>query len=374
MGNAGDRQGRRRLLHLIDTGGPGGAETMFLRLAAGLETRGWDAIPVVSREGWLAAQLRDHGLEPVILPPGTGGRLAYLGRILRLARGERVSAILAHLLGAGFYASLAGRLAGLPVVTVLHGQKDIEGSRLLRLRGRVLALPRGRTVFVSGALRGALQPVLGLSDGRCAVIHNGVDIARFGQPASGRLRAALGLAPGQLLIGAVGNLRPPKAYDVLLEAAAEVARRHPGAYFVVAGEGRPPLLDELEALRDRLGLQDRFRFLGLVEDIPGLLAELDLFVLSSSREGFSIACVEAMAAGRPVVATRSGGPEEIVEDGVSGRLVGPGNAEALAGAILELVADPELRSRLARAGRRRAEQRFSFDGVLTAYGELLDAL
>lgn len=359
----------QKLLHVIDTGGPGGAETVFTQIASGLRLRGMDAVVVVSREGWLAEKLRSLNLDPLILPP-SAGRLTYLRQLLAIAKREKVTAIIAHLFGASFYSSLAGKISGIPVISVFHGQKDMENSRMNWLKGRALSAPDGCSVFVSEALRNDIQPQLGLDDDRCTVIHNGVDVAAFGN-ASSTLRERLSIPQDAILVGATGNIRPPKAYDVLIHATAELIKRDPKITVLVAGECRPPLSDSLAALHSELELGDRFRFLGLVRDIPEFLAGLDIFVISSRKEGFSIACVEAMAAGLPIVATRSGGPETIVEQNVTGCLVPTEDPHEIAEAVLKLSANPAARIRMGEAGRIRATNEFGLDKCIDAYYDLV---
>lgn len=361
-----------KLMHVIDTGGPGGAETVFLTLVSRLQGKGHDAIAVVSREGWLADQLRHKGIEPVVLP-ATVGKLTYLQSLVTTARDEHATAIISHLLGASFYSSLVGLLLNIPVISIFHGQKDVDESRMNWLKGRVLSLVKGRTVFVSAALRSTLQPQLGLRDNRCTVISNGVDVSAFNNVES-TLRQRLSIPEESLLVGAVGNIRGPKAYDTLLYAAAETLKQYPDIVFLVAGEGRPPLSDELESLHNRLRLGDRFRFLGLVHNIPEFLAGLDIFIISSRQEGFSIACVEAMAAGLPIIATRSGGPEAIVEDQITGRLVEPDKPSALSEAVLYLASDAATRIRMGSAGRSRAHEHFEISKCIDAYVDLVSQI
>ena len=189
--------------------------------------------------------------------------------------------------------------------------------------------------------------------------------------ASSTLRQRLAISNDAFVVGAVGNIRRPKAYEDLLHAADTIAKQDPRVCFLVAGEPRAPLSDELDAIHKRLGLGDRFRFLGLVDDIPDFLAALDLFVISSRKEGFSIASVEAMAAGLPVVATRSGGPESIVKDNVSGYLVPPNDPDSLAVAIGELVDDDDTRHQFGAAGISRARGLFSLESCVAAYEKLI---
>lgn len=142
-------------------------------------------------------------------------------------------------------------------------------------------------------------------------------------------------------------------------------------HFAVAGEGSGDLFESLLATRERLGLANCFHFLGLRSDIPRILNNFDVFALGSTTEGISLACVEAMACGVPVVATRSGGPETIVEDGVSGLLVPTRSPADPADAVPRIVEDPMLRQRLSAHGRARAKSSFSRESMLNRYRELV---
>lgn len=361
------------LLHLIDTGGPGGAETVYLRVAAGLQARGWRAIPVVNRDAWLAARLREAGLEPVILDSKGSMNLEYLYKLCALIRSSRADAILTHLYGSAVYGAMAGRWTGKPVISVLHGHSDIgAGERLAWLKGRIVSRGTARLVAVSAPLRNALAVKIKAPPEHWIVIPNGVDTDLLKPGGSCGLRERLGIPDQTLLVGALGNIRKPKAYDVFLETANRLAGRLERCHFVIAGEGYGPLMDELLALRKRLGLEHNVHFVGLQPDIAGYLGELDIFLLSSSTEGFSIACVEAMACGLPVVATRSGGPETIVIDGETGVLCPVGDPEALAVAIAQLAVAPLRRRQMGEAGRRRAENQFGLAAMLDNYEVLLD--
>ena len=366
---------KETILHLIDTGGPGGAETIFLRVAAGLEQRGSHSIPVVSRDAWLADQLRQAGLEPVILGSKGSLNIGYLRQLTGLIRQHRPTAILTHLYGSAIYGALAGRLAGRPVVSVMHGHSDIGADeRLGGLKARIVAGGASRLVAVSTPLREALARTIRAPAAKWSVIPNGVDTATLSPGKSMDLRSRLGVSAETPLIGALGNIRRPKAYEVFLRTAARLAEASDRFHFVIGGEGSGPLMDELLAQRRDLGLDQRIHFLGLVDDIPRYLGDLDIFLLTSSTEGFSIACVEAMACGLPVVATRSGGPEDIVVDGETGFLCPAGDCEALAERIAQLANDEAKRESFGLAGRHRVVTEFSLNAMLDAYDAVLQTV
>ena len=172
----------------------------------------------------------------------------------------------------------------------------------------------------------------------------------------------------------VAALTDHKGHRFLLEGWPEVVRERPDARLLLAGSGE--LEEDLRELADRLEVADTVRFLGFHRDVPGLLAALDLFVMSSHLEGLCTSLMDAMAAGVPVVATTAGGIPELVEDGRTGRLVPPRSPAALSAAVLEVLGDHDLRAHLSRAGRETARERFGIDsmveGTLEIYHQVLE--
>jgi len=186
-------------------------------------------------------------------------------------------------------------------------------------------------------------------------------------------RAALGLAADELGIGIVARLDSIKAVDTLLEAFARVARALPRARLIVIGDG--PEAGRLHALTRSLGIDSRVRFTGAVPDAARLLGGLDLYVSASRREGLSLAVLEAMALGLPVVATRVAGHVDAVSDGVTGRLVATDEPRALADALVSLLGEPAAARRaLGEAGRRRVEQRFGAERMAAETAALYRAV
>ena len=365
----------RGVLHLIDTGGPGGAETVFATLAERLDGPEWRSIPVVPEPGWLKSRLEDRGMEPVLLPGGGSFDVRYLARLVRLVRRTGADLVHAHLLGSAVYGSLAARAVGLPIVATFHGTVDLESpGPLAAVKFGILNRPRSRVVFVSESLRDEVLSSTRLRAGRTSVIHNGIDPGAYSTRRTGRLRRELGVGPDELLVGSVGNVRPAKDYGLLLRAAATLRDRGVEGRYVMVGDTSTPLHDELLRLRERLGLERSVAFTGFRGDVASLLPDLDVFLLTSSSEGFSISTLEALASGVPVVATRCGGPEEIISDGVHGVLVEPGSAEALADGVERMVKSPEEGRRMAERGRRRVASEFSQARMLDRYASLYASL
>jgi glycosyltransferase involved in cell wall biosynthesis len=363
------------ILHTIQTGGPGGAETLVVNLAAGLDSTRFRSVVFCPDGSWLPGQLRSRDI-PFRLASSPHWHDPRLSReMVRMVREENVSLIHAHLPGQNFCASLVGTLLRRPVVATYHGQIEVQRSNgwISALHLQTVRRAASAFVVVSDQMRRALENA-GFSRDRVVRIYNGIEPKRFDGDAGGSLRRELGLSEEAPLIGMVANIRPPKGHEHFIRAARMVADRFPAARFVAAGEHLAGLSDRLQALVAELKLQDRFFFLGFRDDVPAVLRDLDLFVLPSTSEGFPFVALEAMAAGRPSVMTRCGGPEEIVIDGVNGFLVPPADPEALAEKICLLLASPERARMFGQAAQARVREEFSRDAMLTQYEDLYDRL
>ena len=197
-----------------------------------------------------------------------------------------------------------------------------------------------------------LLQAAGVTPGKIRVIASGIEPQRF---ASAR-RAAV-KSGGELVIGSLGVLEERKGHRYLLEAAGQLKRDGLSVTIRIAGDGL--LRDPLQQYAVRLGLQDEVQFCGFVSDTAAFLADVDVFVMPSLFEGLGVAALEAMAAGRPVIATRVGGLAESIVDGDTGILVAPRDPQALAGAIAKLAAQPELAAEMGRRGRARVLEHFT---------------
>lgn len=364
---------RLRILQIIETGGPGGAETVFATVSAGLRDRGHAVRCLVAPGSWLPDEMRRRGLEPEAFVGSGAFDMAMIRGLAARVREERIDVVHAHLFDGAVYASLASRLAGVPCVATLHGQVDLNRGGW---RGALKRLLFGRSVsalvVVSQALWRDLAPLLSLPPARVHVIPNGV-ARRSAAPAPVASGSEKGEAVPRLI--AIGNIRHPKNYPLLLDALHVVRQRLPGVQLDIVGEpDGDGLYAALQARVLRLGLSEAVTFHGFVHDPSALLARAAVFVLSSSQEGFSLATIEAMLAGVPVVSTRSGGPEEILRDGETGLLVPSGDPDALAGAVVRLLTDPTFAARLAEAAVADASVRYSLDTMVDRYEALYHQL
>jgi glycosyltransferase involved in cell wall biosynthesis len=263
-------------------------------------------------------------------------------------------------------------VTGVPAIATLHGGIDVTSRERFRAL-KVGIVNRGlkRIVFVSEPLRRSVLQSIPIRPDLATVIPNGIDASRFASGDGRSFRAELGIKPDEFVVGTVGTPgRHAKGFDVLLDVAELLKTRSPGIRFVIVGDldlGRGT-----ELLRERAsrGLVDDVVVTGFRSDVDRALAAFDVYALTSRSEGFSLALIEAMASGLPVVATRCGGPEQILNDGVTGLLVENGSAEAVAEAIEGLRQSPADRQRLGRAARADIRERFTLEAQLQAYEAL----
>lgn len=365
----------KTLLHIIDTTGPGGAETVFIDLISNLPEQLYRSIVVIHGKGWVYDELNRRGIEPVILEAKGSFNWRYLKNLLSLIRREKVAIIQSHLLGSNVYSALAGLLSRTPVVAVFHGAVDVsEQERLSSLKFSAINAGAAVIVAVSKDLRDNIVERTALSSKKTRVIYNGINTAQFKRPKKTDLRQQFSWPEDDVIVGSLGNIRPAKAYDELLKAAALTIRLKKNVRFVIAGQGKGKLYESLLELRSELKLDEHVFFLGFNDDPADFLSNLDLFLLSSRSEGFSISTIQAMAAGLPVIVTRSGGPQEIVRHKESGWLIDTAAPQQIANAVIRLVDDPALRQRLAIAGQNHAIKTFDIKNMIRSYEEIYSAV
>jgi glycosyltransferase involved in cell wall biosynthesis len=361
------------ILHLIETTGPGGAETVLLNIVRRLDPLEFASSVIVTGTGWLYENLSTAGITTTILESARANDWQFVLRLVRHIKRFRVDLIHSHLAGMNFYACLAGMLCCKPVITTYHGLIGDWQARTLKNRVRYAFITRAASavVTVSDFLRRELLRAWGFKADRVFRIYNGADLRAFENGTQGTsVRAQFGLPESTSLVGMVGNIRRPKGYEYFVQAARLVIDRRPECYFLIVGEGKGELLEKLREQIAALKLEQKVLIVGFRDDVPQILRQLDVFALSSISEGLSIATIEAMAAGLPVVVTDSGWPTEIVEHGVTGLVVPPAAPEALAEKILLLLEDRNLANTLACRAQNTVRSRFDLDMCVQNYVDL----
>ncbi len=347
---------------------------MLTTIVGNLDPDEWRSRVALPEKDWLFRRLGELGADTAEVPLPRSADIRYLAGLVRQIREFRPSLIHAHMFLSGVYANLAALLSGrTPVVCTFHGRPDVSvDDRLLAVKRRILDRRLSRAVYVSYALRDDLEPLLGLPRDRGLVIHNGIE---WPDPRpSGTERRDCGAGQGDVLVGALGNIRPAKDYPNLLRAAAVVCAARPNVRFAIVGDQRSPLTGPLRSLIEELGLADRVTLVGFRDDPASFVASFDLFVSGSRSEGLPLSVLEAMALGTPVVATSCGGVPEIVKPGETGALVPPRDPDALAHAILRALDDPGRTAEMAVAGAADVRARFGVGRMCDSYAALYDRL
>lgn len=362
-----------RIALMLETDGPGGAETVLLQLAEELRRRGHDVMPVGPAHGcgWLGGEFAARGFAPrtyALRRPLDWGCVTSLTALMR-HHGTQV--VHSHEFTMAVYGAVAARRAGARHVITMHGGRYYADAWRRRAALRWAMGHSAATTTVSSATAADLRRTLGISEDRVRVVPNGIEMPR-GERAA--LRRELQVGEDELLVVAIGNLYPVKGHAVLLRALAELEEQGgaPAWRLAIAGRG-----EEEQRLRDMAadaGIASRVHVLGFRSDAPDILAAGDLFVMPSLSEGLPLALVEAMATGLPIIASDVGGIPEVVARDQEAVLVPAASPPALAAAMRSLLGDPARRAAIGAAAQRRAYRDFSVATMGSAYEALYRGL
>jgi glycosyltransferase involved in cell wall biosynthesis len=366
----------------------GGAEINVLNLLKNLDRRQFDPLAICPCEGPFTEQARAIGANVAIV-----SRLPLLStsihikklkltnplavmynlitffpsalNLARFLKHEKVSVLHTNSMLAHFYGALAARLAGIPCLW--HVQDIVDPKQAFGIMRKALSwsgkwLPH-RIVAISRPVGHMFR---GKASDKVRVVHNGTDIRNYSPNNSGdKIRREFNIKQQEAVIGIVGRIVPWKGHKVFLQADKLVRKRRPHTKFLIVGDtanGKNQYSKGIKRLTQQLGLGESVIFTGFRSDVPEILSAMDILVHASTLpEPFGLTIIEAMASGKPVVATNGGGVPEILVNGVTGRLVPMNDVDALADAIVELLDDPEKRRAMGKAGRERVKKYFSVE-------------
>ena len=365
------RKNRLTVLFLISSEGYFGAENMLVTLAALLSSLGCRCIVGVFSDSRfhhteVAERARAHDLAIEMIPCAARCDWRAVSRVRKLLDQYNVDILHPHGYKADLYAYAATWFHRVGLVATSHNWP----SRLWSMRAYAAMdrwVMRGfdRVVVVSDLVAHVLQRS-GIRADKVQTIFNGVQIERF-RSAYPTLRDEVA-SGGEALVGFVGRFVPDKGGEILLLAAQNVLRSHPNAKFVLVGDG--PCRQEWELLAARLGIRDQVTFAGVRQDMPGVYASFDLLVLPSLCEAMPMCVLEAMAAGKPVVATRVGAVPKLVDANQTGLLVEPGDINGLATAINQILNEPTRAREMGANGQDRVIKHFSAESMAAQYLDL----
>lgn len=316
-------------------------------------------------EGWLESQLAGEGVAVERFHLAHALSPAFAGWLGDTMRRHRISLAHSHEFTMAVYGAWASHRAGAAHVVTMHGSRYYAARWRRRLAMRAAVQWSGALVAVSQNLAAALSRDLWIRPSRVRVIANGVEPTPVERAS---LRDELGLPATATLLVSVGNLYAVKGHRFLIDAVARLRHTHPDVHIAIAGRGE--LADALHAQGQHLGLSAQLHLLGLRSDIPALLAAADIFVLPSLSEGLPLALLEAMFAGRAIVASDVGEVRTALADGDAGLLVAPGDPDVLAQALDQLLRDPAHVQRLGERARIRAAAEYGVSQAISRYAEL----
>jgi sugar transferase (PEP-CTERM/EpsH1 system associated) len=361
------------IVHVLSSLAMGGQEKMALDLVR-RQVRDGRQVSVVSLAGDPGAiepEFRAAGAETAVVArdkPGLTPSLAW--RLAGWLRAHRAALVHTHNRMALIYGAPAARLAGAAVVHTKHGRNPKGGTRLLA--GNVAGRLVHAFVAVSPELAAFARQRHEVGAARLSVITNGIDVERFHPDPEARraVRAELGVDDEVFLVGTVGRVAVEKDHALLLRAVQPLLGSK--LHLVIAGDG--PLLGELRAQVAAAGVEAQVHLLGLRRDVPAVLNALDLFVLSSRTEGLPLVVPEAMASGLPVIATAVGGLPSVLDEGRTGFLVPPEDAERLRAQVRRVADAPDLGRAVGERARSDAHARYSAERMHREYLALYDRL
>jgi glycosyltransferase involved in cell wall biosynthesis len=365
-----------KVLWLIKGLGLGGAEKL-LALSAPHVDRSRYEVEVAYLLPWknaLVPDLERAGVRVTCLNHARPFDLRVVPRIARFLRQRKIDLLHAHLPYSGIVGRVAARAAGVPYVLYTEHNVQERYHPLTRIANQLTMRMCNLTIAVSEGVRESLLRSPLVPGARVRTILNGVDVEglRRAAGAGPDVRTELGIPRDRRVVGVVNVFRPQKRIDLWIQAARKIADADPQAVFVLVGDG--PILPEMRVLADSVGLGRRITFAGLRPDAPRLIAAFDVFMLASDFEGLPVAVLEAMALGKPVVATDAGGLPGVIADGTHGFLVERGAPAALAGKVLSLLSDPSLRRSMGDASARRVLEHFSIQRMVRETEDAYESL
>jgi glycosyltransferase involved in cell wall biosynthesis len=371
-----------RVLHLFSGKEMGGISGVVLPLLEALMDRGHSVTALFLQTGRLLETARQRGIEVSLIERKGTLDTTAIRRIAAHVRQRRYDIVHSHSVAGNLYGRLACMLAGpIPLVTSVHADtwQEISDSTRSALKARLwfhadIIMNRFSDVIVPNSRY--VEDMLirrGVPPAKLRTIHNGIPLAAPEDFDSKRAALAFpGIRPSSAVVGTVGRFTDSKNQELLLQAAPLVLERIPGVCFLLVGDGTNRT--RLHEVSRELGVAQRVVFTGWTDDVYSYISAMDVFVLPSRHEAFGIALLEAMSLAKPVVATRTGGIPEVVEEGVSGLLATSENASEMAENIVLLLENPDRAREMGQRGREVLEREFTLpkmaDKVESLYGTL----
>lgn len=355
------------ILHVIDTTGPGGAETVFTQLAHETRKRGWRSIALIRGKGWVASELERLGIQTIFKDCKGSLNISFLKTLIQIVKTEKVDIIQSHLLGSNVYACLAGLLTRTPVISTFHGFVDISHKERFRLaKFLLIKMGASKTVAVTNQIAKMLIQDTLLRKANVQVIANGVDTDFFVPKDNYQTTKDF------FVLGCLGNVRRAKNYPLAVNVLRKLKDQGLAVKLSIAGDDTNQLAKDCKQLAIDLGVSDDIIWKGFISDTPEYLHSLDIFLLCSSSEGHPLALTQAMAVGLPIVTTACG-VEKVINPGVSALVADNDNIDSVAHNLITFIKDEKLRASFGQAAAEEARARWSLHAMLAEYFSLYES-
>jgi glycosyltransferase involved in cell wall biosynthesis len=359
-----DIGGRLNILYVSPEASFTGAPLSILSLGERLDRKRFNPFFLFLKEGPLLEKLRGKGIPLEVL------RRPYAFNLFQFLRKRKVNLLHINTV-VPLFAGLVGKILKLPLIW--HIREDLHRGFWNKLLVKIVESLADK-IIVNSDYTGRVFK----KREKIITIYNGLDLNKFHPALKGEeIRKKFNINLEAPIAGTIGNFTPVKGYQYFLEAAKEIIRELPRVKFLILGTVHPlyrKYYEKMKGWAKKLEVGENLIFLKDPEDVPKVIASFDLFLLSSVRETLGRVIIEAMACGKPVVATRVGGIPEVVEEGITGYLVPPGDSRSLATAALKLFLDKEKASRMGKEGRRRVEKLFEINKIVEKVTRVYEGL
>jgi glycosyltransferase involved in cell wall biosynthesis len=343
----------------------GGAERIVVSLAKGVNKSSFNPIICcLNYKGRLADEAEKAGIRVIELHKRPKIDLTIIPKLIKVIKENKIHIVHTHLWTADFWGRITAKLAGVPIIISTAHNVDHWKPKIFLFADNIFSCFTDKIIAVSNEVKEFYVKKVKINPEKIKTIYNGIDILKFNKPKSNlsELRKELGLNDKHKILGIIGRLVEQKGHIYFLKMLKIIKIRHPEIKALVVGNGQ--LREKLKAKTKELALSENVIFTGIRKDIPEIMGLIDILVLSSAYEGMPVVALEAMASGKPIVATAVGGNPEVVEDGKNGFLVTPYNPEALAEKVLYLLENREAAEEMGKNCFAKAEAQFSLVSMI----------
>jgi len=361
---------KKKVLWLIKGLGSGGAEKLLAMSLPYLNREKFDyqVVYFTKSVNDLVPQFEQAGIPVICLDVEKSYDIKGVFRLARTIRQRKIDIVHIQSPYWGIIARIIGRIVGVKIIISTEHQFLKKLHPVVRLGSILTYFLNDATIGVSQAMVKSLQKCKTVRKKDLYTIPNGIDInaTRPSHLDTTSIKEKLGIDKHNSFILNVANFKPQKGHQYLIMAAPLILKKCPQTTFVLVGVGKPDVIERLENMVDQLGIRKNVIFAGFRSDVPELMSACDVFVLPSLWEPFGIVLLEAMALGKTVIGTNVGGIPEVIDDGINGFLVEPGNSQQLAEKTQELLLNEKLRNQMGQNGMRKVQEKFSIQQMVGA--------